>query len=138
MKTMVYGLLMLLVVFGFTIPSVYIAEKTGYTPLTYPVIPVYQDNMTQNDTGNPFENFTPEKLFDPSSPLAIVGYLTLFFCLGVPIMLIIITVCVIAIFVRLGKIKKALASQGTQQAYSAPVQQAQMQAQPPQNQQKQF
>lgn len=65
-----------------------------------------EDNNTSN--GNPFENFTPEQLFDPSSPLAILGYLSAFFCLTIPISLLILAIASIAIFVRLGKIRKEL------------------------------
>ncbi|MCX8174010.1 MAG: hypothetical protein N3F63_05335 [Thermoplasmata archaeon] len=69
---------------------------------------VYQSQNNDTEDGNPFGNFTPEQLFDPSSPLAILGYLSMFFCLSIPISLLIISIATIAIFVRMGKIRKEL------------------------------
>ncbi|MEM3396983.1 MAG: hypothetical protein QW620_03450 [Thermoplasmata archaeon] len=80
---------------------------------------IYQTG--ENDTGgNPFENFTPEQLFDPASPMAILGYLSMFFCLTIPISLLIIAIATLAIFVRMGKIKKEL-SQLNQSRQQAPA-----------------
>ncbi|MGC8913666.1 MAG: hypothetical protein ACP5JR_06625 [Thermoplasmata archaeon] len=89
---------------------------------TYP----YQTDGNGSDHGNPFENFTPEQLFNTSSPLGFIGYISMFFCLGIPIMLLIVLVCVIAIFVRLGKIRKELSQLNKKwehtQYYTQPVQ----------------
>ncbi|MEM3492757.1 MAG: hypothetical protein QXD15_00170 [Thermoplasmata archaeon] len=65
-------------------------------------------NAEENNSGNPFENFTPEDFFNPSSPLGFIGYLTIFFCMSIPIALLIISIASVAIFVRLGKIRKEL------------------------------
>lgn len=75
---------------------------------------LYADDTTNNHTNDPFQNLTPEHLFDPASPLSILVYISVFFCLSVPILLIIITAFAIAILVRLGKIKETLNTQRIQ------------------------